>query len=392
MMTRDRVRPTLLVVDDEADVLRSIHDLLRIEYHVETRQTGPEALEYLRDADDVHAILSDQRMPGMTGVEVLRHAREIRPETTRLLVTAHADIRAVVSAINEGQVFRYVAKPWEPDDLQLVIRQAVDHHDLIVEKNRLLAELQATNAKLVEANRLKRAFIEVASHELNTPVTVVLGMAELWKMDQGPTASPVERGWMDRIHTAALRLARTVDRMLKLVRSDEFGNELDLQTVDLAPVIAQTIDDMSPYLDLRHQSVHVDVEEGLAPVEADPVKLSDILVNLLANAVKFTSDHGTIDIEARTDPARPDRVRVSVRDRGIGVHADDRKHLFEPFFTGFDTMHHSSGDYQYRKRGIGLGLCLVKTFVELHGGEVTVESTPGEGSTFSFSLPKWQAK
>ena len=130
-------------------------------------------------------ILSDQRMPGMSGVEVLHQAQAIRPETTRLLFTAYADIRAVIDAINQGHVFRYITKPWEPDELEAVIRQAVERRDLIVERNRLVAELQAANAKLVEANRLKGSFLEVASHELNTPVTVVLGLTDLWKMSLG---------------------------------------------------------------------------------------------------------------------------------------------------------------------------------------------------------------
>ncbi len=177
-------RPTVLVVDDERDVLRSIHDLLRLDYRVVTCQQGAEALAILRSAEPVHVILSDQKMPEMTGVEVLRLAKVIRPETTRLLFTAYADIRTVVDAVNEGHIFRYLAKPWLPEELEAAVRQAVEHHDLIVEKNRLVAELQQTNARLLEANRLKGAFIEVASHELNTPVTVVLGMIELWKMSQ----------------------------------------------------------------------------------------------------------------------------------------------------------------------------------------------------------------
>ena len=74
----------------------------------------------------------------------------------------------------------------------------------------------------------------------------------------------------------------------------------------------------------------------------------------------------------------------------MGIGRDDCPHLFEPFFTGFDTMHHSSGDFQFCKRGIGLGLCLVKTFVELHGGSVDVETAPGRGSTFAFTLPRKQ--
>ena len=111
----EHVRPTLLVVDDERDVLSSVHDLLRIDYRVVTYQSGAEALDYLRSDPSVHVILSDQRMPEMTGVEVLRQARAIRPETTRLLFTAYSDIHTVIDAINQGHVFRYLAKPCEPD-------------------------------------------------------------------------------------------------------------------------------------------------------------------------------------------------------------------------------------------------------------------------------------
>jgi signal transduction histidine kinase len=111
----------------------------------------------------------------------------------------------------------------------------------------------------------------------------------------------------------------------------------------------------------------------------------------LANAVKFTPDGGTIRFEARTEPADENWVRISIRDEGDGVSLADQQHLFEPFFTGFDTLRHSSGDFQFGKRGIGLGLWLVKTFVELHGGRVEVSSTPGAGSTFAFVLPKSSA-
>jgi signal transduction histidine kinase len=381
-------RPTLLVVDDEREVLSSVRDWLRIDYRVITYQRGAEALDYLRSGQSADVILSDQRMPEISGVEVLRQAKAIRPETTRLLFTAYTEIRTVIDAINQGHVFRYIAKPCDPEELAAVVRQAVEHHNLIIEKNRLLTELQQTNARLLEANRLKGAFIEVASHELNTPVTVVLGMLELWKMSQGPNASAAERQWVDRIGTAAGRLARTVERMLKLVRNREFSQSIEKKPIELEPLIRQAIDDLSPYLELRSQAVAVSIEPHLEPIEADASKISDILTNLLANAVKFTPDGGTIRLEARLEPSAPDWVRVSITDQGIGVSLGDQQHLFEPFFTGFDTLRHSSGEYQFGKRGIGLGLWLVKTFVELHGGRCEVCSTPGIGSTFSFILPR----
>src|SRR4029453_17650696 len=127
---------------------------------VVTCQCGAEALNYLQSHSDVTVLLSDQRMPGMSGVEVLREAQRLRPETTRLLFTAYSDISTVVDAINQGHVFRYISKPWEPGELEAVIRQALERHEMIVEKNRLVAELRETNAKLVEANRLKGVFLE----------------------------------------------------------------------------------------------------------------------------------------------------------------------------------------------------------------------------------------
>jgi signal transduction histidine kinase len=384
-------RPTLLVVDDEHDVLCSVRDLLRNDYRVIIFERGQEALEYLRSGQTADAILCDQRMPEMTGVEVLRQAKAIRPETTRVLFTAYSDIRTVIDAINQGHVFRYLGKPCDPDELAAVVRQAVEHHNLIMEKNRLLAELRESNERLIEANRLKGAFIEVASHELNTPVTVVLGMLELWKMSQSPSASPQERQWVDRIAAAAARLARTVERMLKLVRNREFSQSLDKQPTELEPLVQQAIDDMAPYLELRSQAVSVSVEPNLGSIEIDQSKIADVLTNLLANAVKFTPDGGTIRFEARTEPTDKNWVRISIRDEGTGVSLADQQHLFEPFFTGFDTLRHSSGDYQFGKRGIGLGLWLVKTFVELHGGSVEVSSTPGAGSTFAFVLPRSSA-
>jgi signal transduction histidine kinase len=385
-----RSRPKVLVVDDEPEVLRSVHNLLRINYQVLTSESGPQALCALREDPEISVILSDQRMPGMSGVEVLHQAKVIRPETTRLLFTAHSDIRAVIDAINQGHVFRYIAKPWEPDELEAVIHQAVERRELIVERNRLVAELQTANAKLVEANRLKTSFLEVASHELNTPVTVVLGLTDLWRMSLGCDCKGPERQWVERIQTAALRLAKTVHRMFKLVRSNKFCQALEIETVHLEPLLAQAVEALRPYLQSRGQSIVVQVDPSLGSIEADASKLSDVMVNLLANAIKFTPDQGTIRIIGQPLEGHSDWVRVAVEDEGVGVPRGEQPYLFEPFFTGFDTLHHSSGDYQFCKRGIGLGLSLVKTFVELHGGRVEFQSAPDRGSTFEFVLPRFQ--
>jgi len=379
-------RPTLLVVDDEPEVLRSLYDLFRLEYRVLTHDRPSEALEALATVGEVDVIMSDQRMPEMSGVAFFERAQRIQPDATRLLFTGYADIKAVIDAINQGHIARYISKPWDADELATVIRQAVDQHALIAEKNRLLRELTESNSRLVEADRLKAKFIEVASHELNTPVTVVLGLTELWKMSQGEAAGPAERAWVDRIHGAGKRLAATVERMLKLLKNDQMAPGLAFESVDLEPLIRRSIAVLQPFLQARCQEVALRVDHELGEVEVDPAKVSDILTNLIVNAIKFTPDGGTISVDARSEG--PDRVRISVTDRGVGIDPGDRAHLFEPFFTGNDTLHHSSGEYQYCKRGMGLGLCLVKTFVELHGGSVDVDTAPGRGSSFAFTLPR----
>ena len=144
------------------------------------------------------------------------------------MFTAYSDIHTVIDAINQGHIFRFLAKGCDPDDARVAVRQAVEHHRLIVEKKRLLADLRESNDRLEEANQLKGAFIEVASHELNTPLTVVLGMIELWKMSQSAdTPRRSSASGSTGSAAAAGRLARTVERMLKLVRNRDFGQALD---------------------------------------------------------------------------------------------------------------------------------------------------------------------
>src|SRR6476646_10074529 len=136
---------SLLIVDDEVDVLESLRQLFHRSYKVLTASSGEQAVEALK-ANEVHLILSDQRMPGMTGDVFLGHARKLRPDAIRMLFTAYADIQAVINAVNEGHIFRYILKPWDSAELEGVIRQATEQFELLADRKRLIAELQAANA------------------------------------------------------------------------------------------------------------------------------------------------------------------------------------------------------------------------------------------------------
>jgi response regulator RpfG family c-di-GMP phosphodiesterase len=165
-MAKEDRKHTLLIVDDEPGLLQTLRHLFFRDYRVLTAESGHAALELL-GLEDVHAILSDQRMPGMTGDIFLAQARAFRPDAVRVLFTGYADIQAVINAVNEGRIFRYILKPWDPMELEGIVRQAVEHHDLIVDRRRLIVELREANERLtranrelIEANEQKRAFLE----------------------------------------------------------------------------------------------------------------------------------------------------------------------------------------------------------------------------------------
>src|SRR5262249_12065549 len=130
-----------LVVDDEEEILTSLRGLLRTEFNLHTAQSGEEALEIMR-RNVIHVILTDQRMPQMTGVELLREARHVCPEAIRIVFTGYADIKAVIDAINQGHIFHYLTKPWDPEELVTVLHQACEEYDRVTARRGLLLDFR----------------------------------------------------------------------------------------------------------------------------------------------------------------------------------------------------------------------------------------------------------
>jgi DNA-binding NtrC family response regulator len=137
----DMTRHPVLIVDDEPDILYSLRDLLRREFDLHTALNAHQALQIL-EWQPIHVVLADQRMPGVTGVDLLDRIRREHPEVVRLIFTGYADIKAVIDAINKGSVYHYLTKPWDPDELRLVLRRACDHYEQVGERQHLLRDLR----------------------------------------------------------------------------------------------------------------------------------------------------------------------------------------------------------------------------------------------------------
>ncbi|HTU18601.1 MAG TPA: hybrid sensor histidine kinase/response regulator [Gemmataceae bacterium] len=381
-------RHTLLIVDDEPDVVQSLRDLLRREYNVLGATHAREAMRLLHE-QPVHVVMSDQRMPDISGVEFLRMVRRDCPDAIRLLFTGYADIKAVIGAINEGHVYRYITKPWDPEELRTVLHQAAEQYDLLQERQRLLddlrsknRELEQANAELRQANALKEAFINVASHELRTPLTILLSLPELALRMKD--LHPVTADCFQRIQQAGSRLHRLVEQMLLMLRAGRFERPLDCRPTSCASLVREAVEDVRPFVEQRQQRLTVDLADDLGTIDVEAGKIRICFDNLLSNAIKFTPDKGPIEVRGRRDG---DVVCLQIRDSGVGIAAADLPHIFEPFFTEVDVSRHSSGQFEFGRRGMGLGLSLVRAFVHLHGGTVQVDSTLGQGTTFTITLP-----
>lgn len=403
-MNRAETERAFLVVDDEPDILDSIQRLFRKQYTVFTAQTVDEAMELL-DTESIQVVMTDQRMPRTSGVHFLANLRERHPDIVRVLLTGYSNIDHVVDAINEGHVYRYISKPWNPAELRLFVAQAFDHYESRRERELLVEELREINEKLEDRNialsraneelkmldRMKTVFMEVVSHELNTPIAVITGYEFLLRRELGDALeSPVTQKALHGIGNSARRLKDISSRIFKMLTSEDTRTALKLETFEISTLIDALLTHVEPFLEKRSQRLEIELDPEVSTVRADREKLIDILVNLVMNAIKFSYDDAPIMLTVRLveHEEHEDEIEFSVQDQGVGVSEEDIEQIFAPFFSTFSSRYHSSGDFEFGKRGIGLGLTVAKRFSEMHGGSITVESRPDEGATFTVRLPR----
>jgi signal transduction histidine kinase/CheY-like chemotaxis protein len=244
-----------------------------------------------------------------------------------------------------------------------------------IENARLFTDLQRAYARLAELDHRKSEFISVAAHELRSPLASVITYATL--MEENPDHFGPEH--LRVIVEAATRLQLLLDDMLHFRNLDARSAVLRPEPVSVVGAAQEAVRSLAHLALAKEQELRVNVEPDLPLVWADPEKLQVILLNLIANAVKFTPNNGTITVGAARGNSG---LVVSVHDTGAGIPEPERERIFESFYQVADSL-------RREHRGLGLGLPIAKGMVELHGGRIWVESEVGRGSTFSFTLPIW---
>ncbi len=250
-----------------------------------------------------------------------------------------------------------------------------DASSLLISNARLYAILTGTVEELRRASRLKDHFLQNVNHELRTPLTSIVGWTDL--LEEGDIDEATVARGLKQVRQSARVLLALIDDLLDLARMDRGALALELRPVSLPDVLARSLDTVRLMAEARGVVlIQAPLPENMANVRADPLRLQQILWNLLANAIKFTSRHGRVILRVDREP---ERYLISVEDDGIGIPESELPHIFERF-------RQVDGSATRRHPGMGIGLALARSLVELHGGTIWAES-PGRGSRFTFSLP-----
>ena len=261
------------------------------------------------------------------------------------------------------------------DQMAESLERAYERRLLEEELRRKNYQLEQQNLAIQEANRLKTEFVSMVSHELRTPLTSIQGYAELLLEDERITEE--QRESLTIVKNSSDRLMGLINDLLDVSRMEAGKLDLHRTSLNLARLIPEVAGSLRPLIETKRQRLRLDLGEALPAVWADQDRVTQILTNLISNAHKYTLVEGSITVAARRDDGF---VRVDVSDTGLGLSPEDQAQLFTKFFRAHDRSPQAGG-------GTGLGLVITRLLVELHGGRITVSSTPGQGSTFSFSLP-----
>jgi len=343
-------------------------------FAVETAESGEQALEMLA-ASRPDLLLLDMKLGGMSGLDVLREMRERRLDVLTVMITAYATLETAIEATKNG-AHDFLPKPFTPEDLRVAVRRAV-RHLLVQREAKRLAE---------EKRQVRFQFISVLGHELKAPLAAVEGFLTILKDGSAGSDPAVIASVVDRALSRTEGMRKLIVDLLNLTRIESGQKRRELVACDLRAAAVSAMETVST--DASHRGITVELHApDSAPMLADRGELEIVLNNLLTNAVKYNRDGGRVDVTieagdstgAAPSSAGPGAWRIRVTDTGIGMTEEECGRLFQEFVR-------IKNDQTRRIPGTGLGLSIVRKVAQLYGGDATVTSRPGDGSTFTVTL------
>jgi two-component system, NarL family, sensor histidine kinase BarA len=307
-------------------------------------------------------------------VKPLAHLRDVSDRIS------HGDI-SLRAELHTGDEFEKLATAFNR-----MLRQLASNQDELKHVNGNLSgkvdELAQANMRLYEMNRLKSDFLATMSHELRTPLNAIIGFSDV--LESIASLDDKQRRYVKNIQNSGKMLLEMINDILDLAKIESGKMEVRLSDFRIAPVITAQCDMARPLTERKNIDLETDIEPNLPEMFQDQAKVQQILNNLLSNAIKFTPEGGRIVVRVRRGPQ--DQLLLDVADTGVGIGEEDQVAIFEKFRQGKSVL--SGGDAMTREySGTGLGLSIVKELCKLLGGEISLESELGKGSTFTVRLP-----
>lgn len=354
-------QPTLLVVDDESDNLDALERIFRKRYHFLRASSGAEALALLSTHSRVDVIISDQRMPQMTGVEFLEKTLLTHPKTVRILLTGYTDIDSIIAAVNQGHIFRYLTKPWDTTDLSNSVEQAMDYYargEQLEIKNQ---ELEKALKELKILDETKSKFMILINHELKTPLTVISSFLDLL-LESHPSED--QKTYLDRIKKSTDRLKEITDDTLILTHHMAGLMKWNPQPGSLNETLRSSLGRFTNELHKKELQTRVMLsEEPQKPISFDTTLLQRALMHLISNAIRFTPSNSEIMIETQL---HPNGQFFLIENEGPKIPDTVLNQLQTPFKLQNEIMNHS--------KGLGLGLSVVEAILQKHQSQLKIEN------------------
>lgn len=374
-----------LFIDDEESIIDGIQRLFIKEPYGVAATTDIEHARKTLARGSIKVVVCDHRMPVMMGVEFLNEVKANHPDVIRILFTGYTDFPMVEEAINQGEIYRFISKPWKTTELLATVRQAIAHYDLVEENKELFAEtkrrrdeLEIANKKLVDMYKLQREFTSTVSHELRTPLASIKTAVDLVYKRMVGEINAEQEEVLGRAQKSVEHLQRLVSDILDLTKIESGKMQMDFKIQDINEVIEEVIYAQQDVAKSRGLYLKTELDQNLPKVPFDKDRIIQVLNNLISNAIKFTQ-HGGVTIRTE-DKSANNHIIINVTDTGKGIAEADFPKLFQKF-------QQIESPEKVEKGGTGLGLAICKEIVLRHGGKIAVESTLGKGTTFSFVLP-----
>ena len=379
----------ILYIDDDAENLRTFKRLFRKEYDILLAESGEEGLRILQEHAPIPIIITDQRMPEMTGIEFLDQSIQISPESIRMILTGFTDVQALIDAINTGRVYRYITKPWDEQELYVTLKRAIESYELKRRNLQLLEDLQRKHEELEQSYRqLQEAQEQVIqaekmasigrlasriAHELRNPIQGIKMGLELLRHEMAEAANREEfmntfAMNMQHINQEILSVETIVKDLLEYARDMRF----EFSATDLNGVLVGVLFNLKERI--QDARITVQTEYGdIGEIQADGIRLRQVMLNLVQNSLEAMRSGGTLTIT--TASANESHVAVTLQDTGCGMTPEQQQRVFEPFFTT-------------KEKGVGLGMSIVHRIIEAHHGVIELESEVEKGTRFTVRLPR----